>query len=283
MAKMFYTLEETASKLGVSEDAVKQMVARGELQEFRDRDRLMFKVEQVDLKASGKDGEGDDFIPLAESGELEPLTLASSGSGAALKPGPGAPGGSGAGADNPKEQTGISIFEAESTEDADPSAVTRVTPSLAGATAPGGSAMMDLTRSDSADSAIAQDLLKDVYAGDQAGGSAVGVGGTAMGAGTEGLFEGTPSAVDAAAVASPAALLAAYAEPYDGAGSGLVGGLAFGMVVALLIAIAAAMFGLTGASGLLAPFGQNLWAFVGAAAGIIIVGGVVGWVLGRRS
>jgi hypothetical protein len=279
MAKMFYTLEETASKLGVSEDAVKQMVARGELQEFRDRDRLMFKVEQVDIKASGKEG-GDDFIPLAESGELEPLTLASSGSGAALKPGAG---GAGAGADNPKDQTGISIFEAESTEDADPSAVTRVTPSLAGATAPGGSAMMDLTRSDSADSAIAQDLLKDVYAGDQAGGSAVGVGGTAMGAGTEGLFEGTPSAVDAAAVASPAALLAAYAEPYDGAGSGLVGGLAFGMVVALLIAIASAMFGLTGASGLLAPFGQNMWAFVGAAAGIIIVGGVVGWVLGRRS
>jgi hypothetical protein len=270
MAKMFYSLEEAASKLGVSEDAVKQMVSRGELQEFRDRDRLMFKVEQVDLKAAGKGG--DDFIPLAESGELEPLTLASSGSGPGM-----ATGGSAAGADSPKEQTGISIFDAESTEDADPSAVTRVTPSIAGATAPGGSAM-DLTRGDAAaDSAVAQDLLKDVYSGEPASS-----GGTAMGAGTEGLFEGTTTTTETTTTTA-GTLLAAYAEPYDGAGSGLVGGLAFGMVAALLIGLAATLFGLTGASGLLAPFGQNMWAFVGAAAAVVFLGAIIGWVLGRRA
>lgn len=268
MAKMFYSLEEAAAKLGVSEDAVKQMVTRGELQEFRDRDRVMLKVEQVDLKAAGKGG--DDYIPLAESGELEPLTLASSGSG------PGMAGGSAAG-ESPKEQTGISIFDAESTEDADPSAVTRVTPSIAGATAPGGSAM-GLTQGDAAaDSAVAQDLLKDVYSSDQGA-----PGGTAMGAGTEGLFEGTTTTAEAAP-ASAGTLLAAYAEPFDGPGSGLVGGLAFGMVVALLIGLAATLFGLTGASGLLSPFGQNMWAFVGAAAGVIVVGALIGFVLGRRA
>ena len=74
MAKMFYTLDEAASKLGKSEAQLKEMVARGELQEFRDRDRLMFKVEQVDLLAGG-----DDFIPLAESGEHDAIGLASSG------------------------------------------------------------------------------------------------------------------------------------------------------------------------------------------------------------
>jgi len=68
MAKMFYSLEEAAAKLGKSEAQVRGMAESGQLQEFRDRDRLMFKVEQVDLIA-GDDG----VIPLAESGELEPL------------------------------------------------------------------------------------------------------------------------------------------------------------------------------------------------------------------
>lgn len=73
MAKMFYSLEEAAAKLGKSEAEVKQMAASGQLQEFRDRDRLVFKREQVDLLAGG-----DDAIPLAD--ELEPISLTSSGS-----------------------------------------------------------------------------------------------------------------------------------------------------------------------------------------------------------
>ena len=55
MAKMFYTLEEAASKLGKSVDDVKTMAEKGQLQEFRDRDRLMFKVDQVDLLARTMD------------------------------------------------------------------------------------------------------------------------------------------------------------------------------------------------------------------------------------
>ena len=48
MAKMFYTLEEAAQTLGVSADQIKQMAEQGKLQQFRDRDKLMFKREQVD-------------------------------------------------------------------------------------------------------------------------------------------------------------------------------------------------------------------------------------------
>jgi excisionase family DNA binding protein len=48
VAKMFYTLDEAAKRLGKSEDQVKQMVASGQLQDFRDRDRIMLKIEQVD-------------------------------------------------------------------------------------------------------------------------------------------------------------------------------------------------------------------------------------------
>ena len=50
MAKMFYTLEEVCEKLGKSEEEVKNMASSGQLQEFRDRDKLMFKVDQIDLR-----------------------------------------------------------------------------------------------------------------------------------------------------------------------------------------------------------------------------------------
>src|ERR1051326_1911659 len=111
MAKLFYTLDEAAQKLGKSPDEVKALVTSGQLQEFRDRDKLMFKVDQVNLLASG--GEEDasasasGVIPLADSGaDMGAISLASdSGTGMNLE--------------SPKEQTGISIFEADQTEEAD--------------------------------------------------------------------------------------------------------------------------------------------------------------------
>ncbi len=60
MAKMFYSLEEAAQKLGVSEDDIREMAASGQLQQFRDRDKLMFKREQIDDLADGDDAPPDD-------------------------------------------------------------------------------------------------------------------------------------------------------------------------------------------------------------------------------
>ncbi len=51
MAKMFYTLEEVAQKLGKSTDEVKQMADDGKLQLFRDGEKTMFKCSQVDAMA----------------------------------------------------------------------------------------------------------------------------------------------------------------------------------------------------------------------------------------
>ena len=62
MSKMFYTAEEAAAKLGKSIDQVLEMGKRGEIQEFRDRDKVMFKAEQINLLAGEEEG-GD--IPLA--------------------------------------------------------------------------------------------------------------------------------------------------------------------------------------------------------------------------
>jgi hypothetical protein len=78
MAKIFYTLEEAALKLKMSETQVKELVSSGQLQEFRDRDRLMFKVDQVNLLSQGEHGSDESgVIPLAESGELGAISLAS--------------------------------------------------------------------------------------------------------------------------------------------------------------------------------------------------------------
>lgn len=264
MAKMFYSIEEAASKLGVSADAVKEMASSGKLAEFRDRDRLMFKVEQVDLLASAtgrKKGESGGY-GLADSAELEPLSLASSGSSPGLADTPAT------GSANVKEQTGISIFDADQTEEADPSAVTRVTQSPAAAeSASGGSGMLQ-------DSGLGADLLEDAY-GSRAGQQGV----TSTEGG--GLFETGAAEVEPVAPA----MVAMVAEPYDGAGSGLVGGLAIGALVSLLVATAAIVLGLSGAagSGLLSDLGQNMMVIVGACAGVTVVGAILGYVLGKRS
>jgi hypothetical protein len=60
MAKMFYTLNEVCEKLGKSETEVEAMVASGQIQEFRDGEHLVFKVEQIEL-----------LSPNEDSGELE--------------------------------------------------------------------------------------------------------------------------------------------------------------------------------------------------------------------
>lgn len=71
MAKLFYTLEETCTRLKKSEDEVTQMAQSGQLDEMRDGESVMFKRQQVDLLA-GDSG--------SESGEIE-LDLSSGASG----------------------------------------------------------------------------------------------------------------------------------------------------------------------------------------------------------
>jgi hypothetical protein len=282
MAKMFYTIEEACAKLGKSEADVRQMVDSGQLSEFRDRDRLMFKAEQVDLLAeagsssygvSGGSSAGSsagskggssmaDILKLADSGEMDIAPVANQASASAVP----------VVDSNPKEQTGISIFEAEMTEEADPSAVTRVTPSMAGGSALGGSGLLDATR-EAGDSALGVNAINDAY------GTGAGLAGAAAAPAGDQLFEGAASAE----AVTPAPLLAAMAEPYDGAGSGLVGGAALGMIVALLIGLVAVLLALSGGGSLLDTLGGNMVAIAGGALGLTLVAAVVGWVIGRKS
>lgn len=272
MAKMFYTLEEAAEKLGKSAAEVQKMAESGQLQEFRDRDRLMFKKEQVDLVAGGHD---DDAVHLGD--ELEPLSLSSSGSGSALGMDSGH-----------KEGTGISIFDPDETEHADPSAQTQVTASGLDAgfeldSASSGSGLLDLTK-EADDTSLGADLLEDVY-GQETMGATSPTGESGITDSPAALFEGAEGEAEAAAAAGAAAVaMPMLAEAYDGAWSGIGGGLALGMTICLACAIAVVLFAMTGS---LDPVRSILtgqfWAVVGGMAGICVIFAVVGMVLGKRS
>lgn len=260
MAKMFYSLEEAAQRLGKSTGEVQKMGASGQLQEFRDGDRLMFKVEQVELLAGD-----DDDIRLSE--DLEPVGLDSSGSSIGFAEGAGA------------EASGISIFDIDETDEADPSAATVMTGTTGGTTpdfsvdpASSGSGLLDLTREPD-DTSLGADLLTDVYSGDDTGAGDVAspTGGA--------LFEET--GVDTGASAAPVAMPMAVAV--DGAASGLFGGVALGMVLALAAVIALVMLALlNGAQPMLEIVGSNHLAIAGGMLGAMLVFGIVGLLLGKR-
>jgi len=269
MAKMFYTLQETAEILGKTQDEVKGMVASGQIKEFRDPEKgLIFKKEQVDLLT----GADDEHIPLAEdrggSGISLSLEDSSSGSGISLDEGP-------------KEKSGISIFDTDDLESADPSAVTQVSSTgaqeLTMESVGSGSGLLDLTR-EGDDTSLGADLLEDVYQGEE--------GGEGETQAASGLFESTSAASDVssgAAMAGGPVLMAV--EPYDGAGSGLGGGIAAGTIVVLLFAIAAALLGIMGAGAnpVVDLVRSNLFMWLGIFAVVIVVTTVVGWVLGKRT
>jgi hypothetical protein len=286
MAKMFYSIEEAAAKLGMSTSEVQQLAASGKLQEFRDRDKLVFKVEQVDLLAHG-----DEHIPLADSKGGSGLELAledSSGlSGFGSPAGSGSQPGSGSGMeidDGGKERSGISIFDTESTEEGDPSAVTRITPAAGGGEAltlesvGSGSGLLDLTR-EGDDTSLGADLLEDVYKSDEdAGGSQT--------TGASGLFEPTAAASDVSpAMAGAPALAMIAAEPYDGTGSGLAGGAAFAGLLIAAATMFATIAGIIGAQDnpIVSMVSGNPMMWLGIGVGVLVVSIVVGLLIGRKT
>ncbi len=273
MAKMFYSIDEAAERLGKSSEEVKALASSGQLQEFRDRDRLMFKREQVDLLAG--DDTGD--IPLADSKGGSGLTLALDDS---------AGGGSGEIAideASSKERSGISIFDTESTEEGDSNAVTRITnaataPELTLDSVGSGSGLLDLTR-EGDDTSLGADLLEDVYKGDEDGA-------TADTQGSSGLFEPTNAASDVSASAAGGGTIGmVMAEPYDGAGSGLAGGAALGAAVVCAFTLVATVIGLTdsGRNVVTEMVAGNFAMWIGILAGVIVLCTIVGWLVGRKT
>jgi hypothetical protein len=270
MAKMFYTLEEAASKLGMTEGEVKNLAESGQLQEFRDRERLMFKVDQVDLLAGD---EGDEDIQLADTGNgLDPISLSSSNTGTGLSMGDS----------NPNEGTGVSIFDPEDADAADANAETLVTAGLGGSgfamdAGASGSGLAQLAFEPD-DTSLGGNLLDGLDSGDSGAGVAAG---TAAGA----LFETSGGEPDFGRAAAPAMMPMMMGEPYDGAASGLFGGVALGVFVMMLVSMGVMILGMSGGSaGVLGGIQQNtLYMVAGGGALALVVFAGIGWAVLRKS
>jgi excisionase family DNA binding protein len=260
MAKMFYTLDEAAQRLGVDAEKVKEMAASGELQQFRDRDKLMFKRDQIDTLAGGSgDSDSGSPIPLVPSDDTDAISLAdtnmSSKAGLTST-------GTGTG-------SGMSVFGPDEVEPVDPLAQTAVTSpmddtaqeDLSLESVGSGSGLLDLTR-ESDDTSLGAELLDEIYPG----GTNAGEGSLASGIGSSGVFESAISMetgtgataagglTDLQGGAAPAmggaggiggVAIAAYDTGVDSAGSGFGSGMLIGtmisLVVALVVAISAIM------------------------------------------
>ncbi len=297
MAKMFYTMEEAAQKLGVSEAELKEMAVAGKLQQFRDRDKLMFKREQVDALAAsqgstlgdstpGLAGDTDQLMPLVDSSDTDAIDLADSRSGSGIE--------------DPRGATGISVFDASEIGDADPLAQTQMTSTgsvtddaeLALESVGSGSGLLDLTH-ESDDTSLGAELLDEIYPGGGEGSDAKmdsGMGASnvfesAMGLEVAAVAEGVPTGE---VMATGTVVYAA--EPSDPAGNGLAIGMLIGATAALVIALTIVVGLVQGTTPALlkmivgdqpANMTSGMWTWAGGLLGASLVLGIIGMFVGK--
>ncbi|MHC4996430.1 MAG: excisionase family DNA-binding protein [Planctomycetota bacterium] len=303
MAKMFYTLEEAAERLGVDAGKIKEMADSGEIQQFRDRDKVMFKRDQIDGLAGGGGEEEETVsaedtgtISLADSGTIEVEDELGEGDVIDLDTDELA------GADEEEDAgaaTGISVFDAGEIEVADPMAQTQVTSSfvtdddeLTLDSIGSGSGLLDLTRESDDTSLGAVELLEDITT--ESGG--VADAGEEAPASSTGIFEGAGADSAPAADAGfepvvepePAMMtMAAYAaEGHDPAGDGFGGGMMMGVFATLVVCVLIVLTGMDGSIIQLTEFfgkDQDAVQIMPAAVlgGGSVALGVIGWLIGR--
>lgn len=274
MAKLFYSMEETTQKLGKSEEEVMELVDSNRLSKFVDGDKLIFKVDQVDMLADGGDGDDDELPGFADDSSL--------GAGLGLDAEDSAIGfaADDSGPIDAKEQTGISIFDADEVEEADAAAQTQMSaaPSFgmdtAADPAASGSGLLDMTR-EADDTSLGADLLEDFGMGDGEG-STVSEG---VGAGGGALFEdaGTGSASQPAAVV--------YAEESLSPGASMATMFAcFGLFLVMAFAFALIVSITTGAGVIMELIdGLSIAILAGAMAGVVLVLAVIGGLVGKMT
>jgi len=264
MAKMFYTLEEVCEKLDKNEDAVKEMVRTGQIQEFRDRDRLMFKVEQVDLLAAGDEDTSDLHLELEDTG--------ASGSSVGLKDD------SAIALEESREGTGVSVFDTDHGEDTGQALAEEEEEDLGLDAVGSGSGLLDLTR-ESDDTSLGAELLEEVYQSEEA---------VEIPAHASGLFEaaaekpGEEMAMPPGAAAMPVVI-----EAYDGGGSGLGAGLLVGALAALVCVAIVGIVGVSGGTSVLATkiasSTNSVMMWAGGLLGVTIILGLIGLFIGKAS
>lgn len=292
MAKMFYTIDEVAAKLKKSPDEVKAMAKSGQIQEFRDRDKLMFKVDQIDLLAGSDEESGEVHLDLEDVNQGSSV-IGLTGSGLDLKDD------TGIGLADSREGTGISVFDTDHGAEASHasgsgmasrsgSGLHTAATNVSGETQIGdavddelslesvgsGSGLLDLTR-ESDDTSLGAELLEEVYSGDE---------NIEIPANASGLFEAAAPEASGDAPRGSGVAMPVMIEVYDGTGSGLGAGLLIGAMVSIVCVAIIVVVGLGGSTPQLATmFAGNLMVWAGGLLGITIIFGLIGMFLGKAS
>ena len=274
MAKMFYTLEEVCMKLGKTEDEIKEMARSGQLQEFRDRDKLMFKVEQINLLAGGEEDTDEVHLALEDTSGSSGLALTGDSTEDST-------GGSAIGLADSREETGVSVFDTDhgGEDDSDQTQAGDAVEEELGLDAVGsGSGLLDLTK-ESDDTSLGAKLLEEVYSSEE---------NVEIPAHASGLFEAAGAESPGDQVTETHGMsMPVVVEAYDGGGSGLGAGLLIGTVAALVCVAIVAIVGTTGATpGLAIKFasgGGSLWMWVGGLGGMTLILGVIGLFIGKAT
>jgi hypothetical protein len=277
MAKMFYTIEEVAQKLGKTTDEIKAMAKSGQIQEFRDRDKLMFKVDQIDLLAGGDEEGGEVHLELEDTG-AGGSAIGLTGSGLDLKDSSGTGTGVGIGLADSREGTGISVFDTDHGSMENVSGDTQVGEAvddeLSLESVGSGSGLLDLTR-ESDDTSLGAELLEQVYSSDE---------NIEIPANASGLFEATTAEAAADELRRPGVAMPMMVEVYDGAGSGLGAGLLIGALAAMICVGIMVVVAVRGSTPQLATMiADNIWVWAGGLLGVTVIFGLIGLFLGKAS
>ncbi len=267
MAKMFYTLEEVCLKLGKTEEEVKEMARSGQVQEFRDRDKLMFKVDQIDLLAGGEEDSSEVHLELEDKSGASGVALKDESAAISLS--------------DSREETGVSVFDTdhagqEVSEQSD--AAEAIEDELVLDEAGSGSGLLDLTR-ESDETSLGAELLEEVYSSEENVEIPAHASGLFEAAATEGPTEETAE--------SRGMSMPVMVETYDGSGSGLGAGLLIGAIASLMCVAIVAVVGISGATPDLATrftsSSSGMWMWVGGLLGVTVIFGLVGLFIGRAS
>lgn len=258
MAKMYYTEEEAASKLGVSADDLTDMVRQRKLRLFKDGQRNMFMASEVDAMAPSAGD--DDAVELTPVGDTASLSVADEESPPTKE-------------DTVITAEGISIFDDEDLEIevADASAKTQISPSIEDQIAiegvGSGSGLLDLTR-ESDDTSLGE-VIDHIDLDETAGGVAP------VAAPVGGTYGVVPQADVGVTTAPPAV------EVFD-ASSGLFSGFIVGCaVLTLLLGAVMLAVGQGAVPGYLSVLKKNITATLIGAVVLVVVFGVVGMLIGK--
>ena len=300
MAKMFYTVEEAAAKLGTTVEAIAELFKSGKLREFRDGSTVRYKVEDVDGLAPGS---SDDSAIVLEPAEDSGVVLAASGSDvlslAEVE------------SDDPAEDTrttqkkdprgdtavssvGVSVFDDDELDEVvDPLAQTAVS-DVAGLGLDGvgsGSGILDLTR-ESDDTSLGAELLDEIYSPEDEG--TVEMGEATRAGLDEAITEPSSTRGEAASdIFSPATAKATAAGrgrtvtqvsfAPDALSSSLTALMVVVMFVMLFGGLAAASLVRGVTPRIIESIFQNMMVYAGGVAGVAVVASAVTFFLAKRA